>query len=258
MRLIDTHCHLDFPAFDADRHQLLQNCQKLGIYKLIIPGVCQKNWQRVIDLSHDQKWLYPALGIHPCFVDEHGESSITELKDFILKQPRVLAVGETGLDFFMKGYNEPQQRFFFEQQVDLANTLNRPLILHVRKAHDQVASTLKKKGFVYRGIVHCYSGSYQQAGRYLDLGFKLGIGGVVTYPRSTRLHKIVRELPLDSFVLETDAPDIPPLGKERQRNSPEYLTRVFDSFTEFRNESKSKVMDTLLQNTISLFPELKE
>ncbi len=258
MPLIDTHCHLDFPDFDEDRNQLLQNCRELGIRQLIIPGVCQKDWQRVINMADNESCLFPALGIHPCFVEEHGESSLELLKSFLFNQPRVLAVGETGLDFFIKDYNESRQRFFFEQQVETAKVAARPLILHVRKAHDQVSSTLKKTGFNHRGIVHCYSGSYQQASRYLDLGFKLGIGGVITYPRSTRLHKIVRDLPLDSFVLETDAPDIPPFGKEKQRNSPESLTRIFDSFTEFRKESKSKVMDTLLDNTISLFPELKE
>jgi TatD DNase family protein len=172
------------------------------------------------------------------------------------KHSQTVAVGEVGLDFFIRDYDKAKQCLFFETQVECAKTSKLPLILHVRKAHDQVSSMLKKKNFHHGGVVHCYSGSYQQATRYLDLGFKLGIGGVVTYPRSTRLHKLVKDLPLDSFVLETDAPDIPPLGKERQRNRPDYLPEIFKAFADLRNEALEEISEQVYHNTTSLFSKL--
>ncbi len=258
MKLIDTHCHLDFPDFHADREQIIHSCLNLGIKKLIIPGVCQRDWPNVIKVYNSYSEIYPALGIHPCFTNNHDDSSIFALENILKNQPQVIAIGEAGLDFFIKDYNETRQRFFFESQIELANHLKLPLILHVRKAHDQVTSTIKNNNFTEGGIIHCYSGSSQQAKRYLDFGFKLGIGGVITYPRSTRLHKIVRDLPLESFVLETDAPDIPPLGKEKERNSPEYLVEIFQAFANLRNESTTQVEDQLFTNTIELFQKLKD
>lgn len=219
-----------------------------------MPGVYDQDWNRLIDYSLRYPSLYPAFGIHPCYLDGLDRSRLDSLEAAVRKHSRIVAIGETGLDYYITGYNEAWQRFFFETQIEIAARFNLPLILHVRKAHDQVAAIIKSKKFDRGGVVHCYSGSLQQAKRYLDLGFKLGIGGVVTYKRSTRLQQIVRELPVQSFVLETDAPDIPVFGKEKQRNSPENLIEIFRAFSALRKEPAAELKTQLYQNSLQLFP----
>jgi len=258
MDFIDTHCHLDSNVFDKDRGEILQKCQTINISKLILPGVDRMGWQGLVDLCNHESGLYAALGLHPCFLDDLKTDDFAVLEKLVAEhQDRVLAIGETGLDFFIKNYNETKQTECFEKQVKIAKKMERPLILHVRKAHDQVAKILRKNSFTHKGIVHCYSGSKQQAKKYLELGFKLGIGGVITYDRSHRLQRIVSDLPLTCFVLETDAPDIPVCGKEGHRNSPEYIPEIFQSFVKYRTESAEEINKQLYLNTIDLFPHLK-
>jgi len=243
--------------FDRDRGQILEHCQQLAIRKLIMPGVYREDWLRLLQLSRrHEDMLYAALGLHPCFLDQADQEDLNELENLLQNNPQVVAIGEIGLDFFDKGVNEERQRFFFQQQVALADRFQLPLILHVRKAHDQAASILKRLKFSRGGVVHAYSGSLQQAGKYLELGFKLGIGGVVTYERSSRLHNIVTSLPLSAFLLETDAPDIPPHGHEKQRNNPEYLPEIFQAFAGKRPEPEDELISALYQNTVETFKRL--
>ena len=258
MAFIDSHCHLDFPMFDHDREQIMACCRDLSIDKLIMPGVYREDWSRLLDFCRKYDQLFVALGLHPCYLDLADESYLPELDDLLQKNPQVVAIGEIGLDFFEKGYDETRQRLFFQQQVQLAGYHKRPLILHVRKAHDQVASILKQLKFDQGGVVHCYSGSLQQAKKYLDLGFRLGIGGVITYPRSARLQKIVASLPLSSFLLETDAPDIPTSGHQRERNSPVYLIEIFNALADKRSEQPGELEAQLYHNTMATFERLKK
>ena len=165
-------------------------------------------------------------------------------------------MGECGLDLFQKRRDYDSQVEVFSAQVELAEKFNLPLILHVRKAHDQAMKIIKVKKFSYCGIVHCYSGSLQQATRYIDLGFKLGIGGVVTYDRSHKLHRTISNLPLSAFVLETDAPDIPVSGRQKTRNTPEFIPDIFKAFVKYRDESETEIMSQLYRNTLELFPKL--
>lgn len=256
MTLIDTHCHLDFPEFDADRELILQRSHARGIEKMILSGVLADGWSRLIDLSKRYPQLYAAPGLHPNFLDQGDPADLERLDHFISNGLPLVAIGETGLDFYCKKDDYSDQYCYFEMQIELAARHQLPLILHVRKAHDQVARLLKQKRFSNGGVVHCYSGSLQQAQRYLDMGFKLGIGGVVTFPGSHRLHRIVSGLPLSSFVLETDAPDIPPYGRTGERNSPEYLTDIFHGFCQYRDEEEDQLREALYQNTIALFRNL--
>ncbi len=242
--------------FESDRDQVLERCQKAGIEKIIIPGVAENGWSSILSLSESNSNLYPALGLHPCFLNGADQTSCQNLEHFLKQDPNIVAVGETGLDFFIKDYSESRQMEFFVCQIELAQNIGLPLILHVRKAHDQAVKLLKQKKFSNGGIVHCYSGSLQQAKQYLKLGFKLGIGGVVTYKRSHRLHKIVKDLLLSAFVLETDAPDIPPYGRERTRNSPEYLSEILDAFSIRRDEDNEIIKKQIENNTTEIFSRL--
>lgn len=256
MPLVDTHCHLDFPDFSADREQIVASCLKLGIEKIIMPGVYHFDWNRLIDFHLRFPSLYAAFGIHPCYLEGLDQPILDSLESAVQAYSQLVAIGETGLDFYLTRDNEAWQRQFFEGQIEIAARFKLPLILHVRKAHDQVIGLLKSKKFIWGGVVHCYSGSLQQANRYLDLGFKLGIGGVVTYSRAKRLRQIVHDLPLESFVLETDAPDIPVFGKAKQRNRPENLIEIFQAFSSLRPEPVSELETHLYRNSLQLFPRM--
>jgi len=203
MRLIDTHCHLDLPAFDSDREQVLQRARTAGVSDLVIPAVSADRWPGLLTLCDNDPGLHPALGLHPMFLAEHQPADLQSLQTWAGRH-RPLAIGEIGLDFADKRADHAAQLALFEAQLVIARDLELPVILHVRKAHDQVLACLQK----YRppgGICHAFSGSRQQAEHYLKLGFKLGFGGMLTYERSTRLRRLARELPMAALVLETDA-----------------------------------------------------
>ena len=258
MHLIDTHCHLDDQTFDSDRWDVLQACEKKQVKQFILPGVTAGQWDRLFQICSESSDLFAAPGFHPCFLSSYAVGQFTALESLVVQhRHKVVAIGECGLDLFEKGGDFDRQVELFTSQVELADNLNLPLILHVRKAHDQTLKIIKDQNFTHGGIVHCYSGSLHQASRYLDIGFNLGIGGVVTYDRSHKLHRTIAELPLSAFVLETDAPDIPVSGRQKTRNSPEYLPEIFKSFVKHRQETEIEIMNQLYENTLDLFPKLK-
>ncbi len=239
MKIIDTHCHLDFSVFDADREDVIQRAQKAGVLAMLIPGVKASAWSNIKQLCHSHKGLYPAYGLHPMFVYEHQQGDIDQLAQWIeLENPR--AIGEIGLDLYHKNSSLQQQQPLFEQQLEIAKQYDLPVLLHVRKAHEQVLKLLKKYQ-INQGIVHAFSGSIEQANQYTQQGFKLGIGGMVTYERSSKLHKLIKDIPLDCLVLETDAPDMSGAAHHGQRNSPEYLPEVVQRIADLKMISVNEV-----------------
>lgn len=232
MTLIDTHCHLDLPAFDADRERVLQHCRDLGISDILVPAIRAAGWERLFDLCAAVAELHPAVGLHPMFMDQHCDDDLTALGQ-ALADRQVVAVGEIGLDFQQPEADREAQTALFDAQLGLAAAHRLPVVLHVRKAHDQVLQSLRH----HRppgGIAHAFNGSLQQARAYIELGFGLGFGGMLTYPRSTRLRALARDLPLDALVLETDAPDMVVSAHRGQRNSPEYLPDIVAALAEVR------------------------
>ena len=239
MLLIDTHCHLDLDDFDQDRGEVLENARKSGVAGIVIPGVTRAGWPRLIELCGTMADLYPALGLHPCFVDQHQPGNLVDLQQMIeLEKP--VAVGEIGLDFYRRELSKKQQLSLFEAQLSIAKAAGLPVILHNRKAHDQMLSLLGKTR-VKGGICHAFNGSLQQAQQYMDLGFKLGFGGMLTFERSSKLRKLAASLPIHSLVLETDAPDMPPASHQYQRNSPEYLGEILEALARIRDMPVSEV-----------------
>src|SRR5690554_54197 len=229
MRLIDSHCHLDFPAFDQDRAAVIAHCQTLGVEKMIVVGVTRQHWSRLWDTVSNHDGLYGAFGLHPYFLAEHQDSDIPALVEQLSlyrDHPKLCAVGEIGLDFLLQELDPKQQIHLFEQQVAIAAQFNLPLIIHSRRANAQVSAILKKAKLPRAGIIHAFSGSYEEALEYIKLGFLLGFGGAATWPRATRLQAVLKRIPLDSIVLETDSPDMPPEWRAGQRNSPEYLPQI--------------------------------
>ncbi|MBK1650087.1 TatD family hydrolase [Rhabdochromatium marinum] len=253
--MIDTHCHLDFPAFDADRSAVLHRAHAQGVVALVIPGVSAANWPAVLDLqAQAPERLFPALGLHPVFIDHHQPADLDTLRANLQRQ-RPVALGEIGLDFALADTDRAAQQWYFTQQLELAAEFNLPVLLHVRKAHDSVLAALRAVSHpngIPGGIAHAFNGSLQQARQYLELGFKLGFGGMLTYTRSRKLRQLARELPLDALVLETDAPDMTVASHQYQRNSPEYLPEVLTALAEVRGQAPELLAQTTTANACHL------
>lgn len=252
MELFDTHCHLDVADFDADRAAVLARGRAAGVGQMVIPAVDAVGWPGLIDLCHREEGLYPALGLHPIFIDRHRDDDLVELRRLVEKEHPV-AIGEIGLDFYIKELDRERQQWLFEQQLQIADEFQLPVLLHVRKSHDEVLSTLKRMRFTHGGIAHAFNGSRQQAQQYIDLGFKLGFGGMVTYERSSKLRQLAAELPLASLVLETDAPDMSPTAHHGGRNSPEYLPEILQAVAELRGLESELLAESLLSNAREIF-----
>ncbi len=238
MELIDSHCHFDLEAFAADRDQVWARCREQGVGQLVIPGIRRSSWPRLRQLCESQPAWYPALGLHPLFMAEHGPDDVAHL-DQALRMPGVVAVGEIGLDYY-DGV-DPAQRPLLEAQLELARAHQLPVILHVRKAHDQVIQALRRIP-VRGGIVHAFNGSLQQAQHYIKLGFCLGFGGMLTFERSRKLRRLAAALPLEALVLETDAPDMAPAAHQGERNSPAYLPEVLHALAALRSEPREQLI----------------
>lgn len=253
--MIDSHCHLDFEQFDDDRTQVITRCLAKGISGMIIPGVSFSQWQTLITLCRTTPCLYFALGIHPYFIDSAVPEHIDELDRLLHEyQDSVKAVGEIGLDFHLPGHTKQHKQIdYFENQLALATKHQLPVILHHRESHNQIIQTLKQQKFTLGGAIHAFSGSLQQAKSYIDLGFKLGIGGTITYPRASKTRNVVANIPIEHILLETDSPDMPINGKQGQRNSPEYLPHIVQQIAELTGKSFDDVVQQTSINTVDLF-----
>ena len=244
--IIDSHCHLDFAAFAKDHASVISQCEQNGVTDIVIPGVTAATLTQLISFCAQKTnslKLYYALGLHPVFLDQHEDSHIDQLADLLVAH-KPIAVGEIGLDFFIKELDKNKQLALFSKQLELAIEQQLPVILHVRKAHDEIINSLKQHNFAEGGIVHAFNGSIQQAHHYIDRGFKLGFGGMLTYQRSSKLHKLAKQLPLSSIVLETDSPDMTVEPHRGKRNSPEYLPMVLNALSDLRKEPIELIAET--------------
>jgi len=233
MDLVDTHCHLDLPAFDADRPAVLERSRAVGVAAIVVPGVEAGGWNDLWQFCATDAGLYPALGLHPVYLEQHTDADLKALET-LLSERRPVAVGEIGLDYYLKDLDQARQQALLEVQLEMARAADLPVILHVRKAHERMLSTLKRIR-VRGGIAHAFNGSLQQAADYAGLGFKLGFGGMLTFERSSKLRALAAALPLESIVLETDAPDMTVAQHRGERNSPEYLPFCLASLAEVRD-----------------------
>ncbi len=284
LQWIDSHCHLDAPEFSVDRADVFKRAQDVGVKWCVMPAVQAKDFeslQRLAKLFHQPY----ALGIHPLYVPHAQAEDLLALESFIqaalavnqageLSDPRLVAVGEIGLDFFVPALCEPSMRekqmFFYQAQLKLAQKYHLPVILHVRKSADQMLSGLRRCA-VRGGIAHAFNGSLQQAQAFVDLGFVLGFGGTVTFDRALQIRRLATQLPLSSIVLETDAPDIPPhwlyrTQSERQseqglapqnRNEPSQLPQIAQVLAQLRGESLEDIAQATFQNTLRALPQLQ-
>jgi len=237
MILTDTHCHLDILEFRSSFPALLQHARMAGVANFIVPGVTRSGWERIATIATAEEGIYGAPGLHPMYLAHHHPEHLRELRDFILAH-KTVAIGEIGLDYFVAGLDKNVQQELFEQQLDIATEAQLPVLLHIRKAHDQVLATLRRRSFPHGGIVHAFSGSLQQAEQFIKLGFGIGVCGTITYDRAKKIRKNCLELPQEWLVLETDAPDIiVAQHRDKELNLPEYLPCVLETLAELRQES---------------------
>ncbi|MEO4049235.1 TatD family hydrolase [Pseudomonas sp. CAU 1711] len=256
MQLIDTHTHLDFPEFDADRAELLARSRDLGVQRLVVLGVYRDNWQRLWQLCQTQSDLYAAFGLHPVYLQQHLPGHLQELRAWLQRlagHPQLCAVGEFGLDYFVETLDRQRQQALFEAQLELAVEFELPALLHVRRAHAATIASLKRFRPPRGGIIHAFAGSYEEAREYLRLGFKLGLGGAPTWPQALRLRKVVARLPAEAIVLETDSPDMAPAMYPGLRNSPEHLPAICAALAELRGETPEQLAEHSSRNAAELF-----
>lgn len=261
----DSHCHLDFPELAPSLDALLTKCWQEDIRRIIIPAVSPTNWSTAIHLVNKYSSgspinttpsLFLALGIHPWFLTQLSHNDLNNLNTLLKTQAKhIVAIGETGIDgkIAEQEDNLVKQITFFEYQLTLAQQYNKPAIIHHRKSHHYIVPILKKFNHLKPGIVHAFSGSYQQAKHYLDLGYKLGIGGTITYPRAAKTINTIKKLPLSSLVLETDAPSMPLSGYQGQPNTPLMLKQVFNVLCQLRPESPEVIAEQIEKTINDVF-----
>ncbi len=284
MQFTDSHCHLDFSELSNNLPQLLSQCLDNKINRIIVPAVNPEHWQRVLllydnsrkntaDKNTPQVDIACCLGIHPWFLILKNKLQPKNI-DLTFNQQqlanivsqnreKIIAIGECGIDVFKAKKNTENeqalakniqlQQDFFDMQLNIAKGNNLPVVIHHCQSHHYILPQLKQYKLAKAGVIHAFSGSYQQAKAYVDLGFKLGIGGTITYPRAKKTINAIKRLPLTSLLLETDAPAMPPVDQQGLINSPLNLTKIFQTLTEIRSESVEEIAKQVETNVEQLF-----
>ncbi|WP_255991147.1 TatD family hydrolase [Chitinolyticbacter albus] len=253
---IDSHCHLDAPEFDADRDAVVARARAAGIVQQVVPAITVATFDQTLAMR-ERYGMALAFGLHPIYVAEHRDAHLDVLAEWLKREPPV-AVGEIGLDFYVAGLDAARQIALFEGQLKLARDFDLPVIVHIRRSQDPVLKYLRKWQ-VKGGIAHAFNGSRQQAEEFIKLGFALGFGGAMTYSGSQRIRRLAAELPLESIVLETDAPDIAPAwlaGSPPGRNEPGQLPRIAGVLAELRGSAVASIAEQTYANTLRVLPGL--
>ncbi len=264
---IDTHCHLDAPEFAGDLPEVRQRAARAGVAHCVIPAVEVSNFGVVRELAHAGGDSY-ALGIHPLRTPAATEDDLAQLdRELALRRndPRLVAVGEIGLDHFVPGLDPARQEFFYREQLQLARRYGLPVVLHVRRSADRLLKHLRE--LPVTGIAHAFNGSEQQALEFVRLGFRLGFGGALTYDRALQLRRLATTLPLSALVVETDAPDIPPhwlyriaaereAGEPQGRNEPAELPAIAAVLAQLRGISPQALAQATTANAMQALPRL--
>jgi TatD DNase family protein len=265
---IDSHCHLDAPDFDADRDAVVARAQAAGVTAMVLPAVLPEHFDAVRTLAHLHGGYY-ALGIHPLYVERAGADALERLREALearREDPRLVAVGEIGLDHFVPGLDRERQQQMYVEQLRLARRFELPVILHVRRSADPLLAALRRLP-VPGGIAHAFNGSGQQALAFVELGFRLGFGGAATFDRALQIRRLAAELPLAALVVETDAPDIPPhwlyrTAAERAagatvRNEPAELARIGATIAALRGMAAADFAAATSANVRAVFARVE-
>lgn len=265
MQLFDTHTHFDVADFDHDRQHLAVQAKQVGVEALVLIGFIESRFDELIQTHQQlQDWenvpqSYLAPGLHPFYIEQHQQAHLQRLEQ-VLKQHDCVAVGEIGLDTFLKQHKRPdafaKQQHYFNAQLELATHYQKPVLLHIRKAHAEALAILKAQKFKLGGIAHAFSGGVEEAKALVKLGFKIGVTGQITNPNAKKLHQVVQAIGAERLVIETDCPDMTPLccqtsTEHRTRNTPVNLPYVLDSLAQTLGHSQDQLAEQLWQNSLA-------
>lgn len=251
-KIFETHAHYDDEAFDEDRDIILQNLPKKGVCGVVTAGSNLASSLKAIEISKNYEYIYAAVGVHPENISENLESDyLKKLENMLIQNKKVVAIGEIGLDYYFKSDNKEIQKEVFINQIKLANKHNLPILVHDREAHGDTMDILKE--FKPKGIVHCFSGSLEMAHEVAKLGMFLGVGGVVTFKNAKTIVHVVREMPLDVMVLETDAPYMAPTPFRGKRCDSSMIKYTAEKIAEIKEIDVSEVLSVTENNAKKLF-----
>lgn len=252
----DSHCHFDFPEFDDQRESHWQAAMNKGIAGLIIPSVSPEYWLRAKQIANQHQGIYWAAGLHPWWCEKYlNENSIEQLSvllEAVISDPKCVAIGETGLDAIKGGPLELQIQSL-ELHLQIAHKFSKPIILHAHKTQANLLQQIKPYLHQVRGVVHAFSGSYEQAKQWVDAGFYLGVGGVITYERAQKTRQAIQKISLDALVLETDAPSMPLQGQQGKNNSPINLPQIAECLASLKQVPLDKIAEQTTRNSKTLF-----
>jgi TatD DNase family protein len=250
----ESHAHYDDRRFDADRYEILSGLPAQGVTRVVNVGSDILSSKASVKLAEAFSFVYATAGVHPHDVKALSEEGLQELKSFCAHE-KVVAVGEIGLDFHYEHSPRDEQRFWFKRQLELAAEVGLPVVIHSRDAASETFETIKK-GPVHRGVVHSYSGGVPMALAYIDMGFYIGIGGVVTFDKSKRLPQVVAAIPLEKILIETDAPYLTPKPHRGKRNESVYLPYIIETIAEIKGVTAEAVAKQTAENGRRVFIQL--
>ena len=265
MQLFDTHTHFDVADFDHDRQHLAVQAKQVGVEALVLIGFIESRFDELIQTHQQlQDWenvpqSYLAPGLHPFYIEQHQQAHLQRLEQ-VLKQHDCVAIGEIGLDTFLKQHKRPdsfaKQQHYFNAQLELATHYQKPVLLHIRKAHAEALAILKAQKFKLGGIAHAFSGGVEEAKALVKLGFKIGVTGQITNPNAKKLHQVVQAIGAERLVIETDCPDMTPLccqtsTEHRTRNTPVNLPYILDSLAQTLGQPQDQLAEQLWQNSLA-------
>jgi TatD DNase family protein len=251
--LIDSHAHLDMKDFKEDLDEVLKRALEAGLSHIITIGVDLQSSQKALELAHQYDFIFSTVGHHPHDADTLDTDQLNALKTLAFN-PKVVAWGEIGLDFFRNYSPRQKQITAFEQQLDLAAELTLPVIIHSRDAHQEIYDILKEReGKIAKGVIHCFSGDYDLAMRFIDMGYYISIPGTVTYKKAWNVQDVAARIPLDRLLVETDAPYLTPIPKRGKRNEPAFMAYTAKKIAELRNMDFEAFARQTTENTRCVF-----
>lgn len=252
---IDSHAHYDDEQFDIDRDELLDRLHENGVRNIVNIGCSLERSQFSVDLAEKYPFVYAAVGIHPEDAPDTPDGYLSKV-EFWTANPKVVAIGEIGLDYHYEGFDRELQLRFFEEQLDLAERSGLPVIIHSRDATEDTMNILRRRGRV-KGVMHCFSGSAETARQVLELGMNISFTGVLTFKNARKAVEAVKVIPLDRLMLETDCPYMAPEPYRGKRCDSSMITRVIDKIAEIKEVSPETVAETTMANTLKLFERIK-
>ncbi len=251
--MIDTHAHVDFECYDSRLEEVLSNAKKEGIEKIIIPGVRAKDYQKIVELIEKHDFLYGAVGVHPSEATEYSEQVHQQIRE-LAKHPKMVAIGEIGLDYYWDKTNIDKQKEIFKAQIDIAKEVNKPILVHDRDAHEDTFNILKEKNASDVGVVmHCFSGSVEFAQQCVKEGYYIALGGVVTFKNAKKPKEVASKIPLENLLLETDSPYLTPTPYRGEENEPSYVRFVAQEIADLKGISLQEVDSQTTKNAYKLF-----